>query len=208
MVVHGTVSMMGVPMRGVELLGVRGGAVVEVSRTDADGRYQLASAVDRVVARLDEPVLGVRGLTPAADGEASLTISRADVVRLRGRIEVPDGIALDWIDLRLTPRLPDVVPRLVVAVGTENATRDAYALRRLTAATFELRVLRGTWALWLERIVDGPIQVAPTVPDLALRAIEVDGVAAPTHFGGALVEVDRDLELVAHVSIAPEGGSP
>lgn len=199
MATKGTVTVMGVAARGVEILGVNDGEVVAVARTDADGAFTLPDKVEQVVARLREPVAGVLGARPGPDGVVTFAIERADIVRLSGQLIAPDGVAVDWIDLSLTPRPPEVAPRVVLAVGTERATHATYVTQRLTGLTFEVRVLRGPWIVWLAREVDGPLTVEPPLT-LGVGELTVAGGGSATElFGGHLVEVDRDVAVTARL---------
>ena len=68
MTTHGTITVMGVPARGVEVYAVRGGKVVAVAHSDPEGRFAVDVDAEQVLARFVEPAVGVRAATPGADG--------------------------------------------------------------------------------------------------------------------------------------------
>ena len=204
MTTHGTITVMGVPARGVEVYAVRGGKVVAVAHSDPEGRFAVDVDAEQVLARFVEPAVGVRAATPGADGAVQIAVERADIVRLTGTLATPAGVTIDWIDLWLTPRLPEVAPRIVVAVGTENAQRPCYWARRLTGAGFELRLLRGTWAMWLVREEDGGLTAEPPLALTLDTLLLPNGDEAEAHFGGRQFALDRDLQVTARVRVRTE----
>ncbi|NJM91259.1 MAG: hypothetical protein HC863_03160 [Myxococcales bacterium] len=179
----GTVTVLGVPMRGVQILCATRSKVLASTMTDQDGQFRaVAAGAEFVVARFTEPFVGCVA-QPVSEVGASVEISveRADIVRLSGHFELPAEVAFDWADLKLTPRL-DVPP--VVVLWELEGLREAFWSRRMVQPTFEVRVLRGTWELRAAREIDAPMALSRPVNLGVAQVTLEDGSAPAPRFGG------------------------
>lgn len=185
---------MGVPMRGVQVLCTTRSKVLTATVTDADGRFQApAEGVEFVVARFTEPFLGcVARAVGAAAEPVSISIDRAEIVKLSAHFELPSDVPFDWVDLKLTPRI-EVPP--VVVLWEPNGLREAFWVRRVIQPTFEVRVLRGTWELRAGREIDAPMAVVrPVNLGVAQLTLE-DGAAPAARFGGYEFEIADEVTV-------------
>lgn len=201
---RGRITVAGEPVTAAEVLIVVDGKVV--SAAPASPSYQLpavaACAKASLVVRLSEPVIGVwpSPLASGCGGAHDIDIPSRQVVELRGAIQLPAGTAFDWVELKLTPKLPGVPPAVVLAEGTSSDLREALAVRKLTRPAFDLRLIAGTWAVRADRFVDAPPGARP--PTLVLDHVEVTGGAArPATRGGVDLPVtaSSSVELVLRV---------
>jgi hypothetical protein len=193
---NGRITAMSVPQSGIEVLLVAGTRVRHVVHSDADGRFSIDDAgdVDRVVARFAEPFVGVVHRA-VAGGPVEIDVGREAIARLEIDVAPPDGIAFDWLDVKLTPRFADLPPVVVLAAGTGSGLHEALWARRITEPRIGLRVLRGTWDLRAERTVDGPLMRTPPINLTAGQVVLPDGTPAPEQFRGFQIAVDRDTAV-------------
>jgi hypothetical protein len=200
----GCITVMGVAQRDVEVLGVAGTKVRQVARTDGDGQFRFDDAIDRVVARFAEPFLGVVH-RPAPDGAPiDIDVARDAIVRLTITIAPPAGVVFDWVDVKLTPRLDDLPPVVVLAAGVESGLHEALWLRRITEPRTTLRVLRGAWDLRAQRWVDGPL-LAPRNNQTAAQVTLATGVLAAEQLGGFSIPVGDDTTVTLQLrTLRPE----
>jgi hypothetical protein len=197
----GGVTVLGVPSRGVEILGVAGSRVVGSVTTDKDGQFVVKGAgLDHVVARFVEPFVGCVSRPAPRPGEIlALSIERADIVKLSGTFLPPVGVALDWVDLKLTPRI-EAPPTIVLS--DSGGLREAYWIRRLVQPSFEVRVLRGTWELRAGREIEAPMAVSRPV-NLGIKRVTLeDGRCPAPRFLGFEFDVAGDLSVSIELDVS------
>jgi hypothetical protein len=165
------------------------GAVVQRAAI-ANGRYELAAApaATRAVVRLESPAVGVRVVPIANRTAPSVTIAAADIVRLRGTVELPAGATFDWVELAVTPVSDEVPPVVVLWADAQGSLRGALIQRKLTTRTFELAVLRGSHRINVLRVVDGP--KGSTGPAFGLENVQLDKTTTPATLAGATVKIN------------------
>jgi hypothetical protein len=185
---------MGVPLRGVEILGVEGTKVVGSTRSDVDGRFELADAAF-AVARFTEPFLGAL-VRPIANGAVELDVERDQIVRLVGTVTTPSEVTFDWVDVKLTPRV-ELPP--VVVLWEPEGLREAMWIRRYVQPNFEVRVLKGMWEIRGGREIDGPLSVTRT--NLVLGSVTCNGVSPAPRFAGFEVEISDDANLAMQMAL-------
>lgn len=194
MPVTGTLTLDGRPVRDADVLLVADTTVLALSKTAADGSYQLdADASDRalVVARLRAPVVGV-WVAPARGG-TDFKLTGDELVDVHLDFQVPAGVVHDWLDVKLTPRRDEIPPRIVLATGIKPGLAEAMYAERLVSPTFDVRVRRGLYDLRAYRIVDAP-KGAPLTNLMADRVM-TDGPPAIPKFGGFEVELGAARRL-------------
>jgi hypothetical protein len=193
----GRVTVMGNPQQDAEILAVSGNKVLAVARTDRDGRYELPGepAADRVVARFAEPFLGIVHRPVAGGGPTDLAIEAADIVRFGITIVPAEGSVFDWVDVKLTPQLPDLSPVIALAAGTTTSLHEVLWSRRVTDPKVAVRLLRGTWDLRARHFIDGPLRANPLPAFTAGRVELSSGGEAAEHLGGFLVDVTTDTQV-------------
>ena len=155
---RGKITVAGQPVTAAEVLAVVDGKVVAAA--PATPSYQLPAIADcaraSLIVRLSEPVLGVVPAAARCSGTVDVDVPARQVIELTGAIKLPDGVAFDWVELKLTPRLLAVPPTVVLAEGTSPDLREALAVRKLTRPAFALRVVAGSWTVRADRFVDAP----------------------------------------------------
>jgi hypothetical protein len=191
----------GVPARGDVLWIADDRVVATAPLVDGVAKVPVgAGAAQRALVRIEAPALGVREVSAGA--AIVLDVPRREVATVRGRVVVPTGVDAPWVELGLTPRLAAVPPRLVLAEGTTTSIRGVYVARRLTTASFEERVLTGTWEFRVDRMVDAPLGAGE--PTLGLERLTASsGAAAVENHGGYQLAIDGDVEVEARLRVQP-----
>jgi len=103
-------------------------------------------------------------------------------------IHAPEGIPFDWLDLKLTPRRPEVPPRVILATGVAPATSEGMYANRLVAPVLDLRVRPGLYDLRAHRVVEDVGKRSGPVNLIADRVM-TDGPPATPKYGGFEVEL-------------------
>jgi hypothetical protein len=192
---RGRITVGGQPVTAAEVAEVIDGKVVAVA--PAAPTYHLAAIASctraTLVVRLSEPVLGAISAPARCGGTLDLDVPADKVVDLTGTIKLPEGAQFDWVELKLTPKLAAVSPTVLLAEGTSPSLREALAVRKLTSATFEQRVVTGSWIIRADRFVDGP----PTASagNLVLDDVKLGDKAVKPQRGSA------DLELTGKTTV-------
>ncbi len=171
------VRVRGAPAHG-DIVWIAGQGVVASAPLAADGTCVVPAAgasATTVLVRIAAPVLGV--VEVAAGPAIDLDVGAAQLATIRGAIAVPAGLAFDWVELHLTPRLATLAPRLVLAEGTGTSIRGAFATRRLTTPSFSAEVVAGTWEVRVDREVDAPLGASEIVLETA--SVAAAGLVAP-----------------------------
>ena len=191
------IKVMGVPVRGVDVLSIAGTKVVGSATSAADGTCAIEAGATSIAARFTEPFLGVV-VHAVTDGNAEIDIDRAQIVKVACTVRVPDGATFDWVDFKLTPRVE--LPPVVVLHDAEGL-REAYWIRRYTQPTFEVRVLAGRWEARAGREIDGGVSVQGS-KNLQLGSVDCDGQRPAAKFMGFEVEIDHDVKLALQMIAA------
>ncbi|MEZ4361950.1 MAG: hypothetical protein R3B48_17300 [Kofleriaceae bacterium] len=206
---HGRVTVAGKDASDAEVLVVRGGQVIAVLKAspafEIPPELAAACAELRWIVRLTAP-LGVVAAQPpkSCRGAFEVAIDASRVATLRGALLAPSGVTLDWVDVKLTPRVPEIDPTLVLADGPNPNLREALSVSRQTKAAFELPVLTGTWWLAADRTIDAP--VGTKTGNLRLESVTSSGSGAPrAEFGGYTLEIaaDTDVKLTLREADGP-----
>lgn len=185
----GHVRFDGRPVRDAEVLLVSGTTVLELTTTDATGRYGFTTPAPEgahVMARLRAPVVGVWVVPASADGE--FAISSDETTTVRFDFQAPEAVPFDWLDVKLTPRRDEVPPRIVLATGPSAGLADAMFVTRLVSPSLDVRVRRGRYDFRAYRIVETSDKTNPT-RNLAAGQVVTDGAPAVPRFGGFEVEL-------------------
>jgi hypothetical protein len=206
---RGKITVAGAPAVGAELLIIREGKVAAVLAAapyfEVPDELVAACGELRLLVRLAVPIGAVLVTPPAGcRGELAVDVPASAVAVVRGSIVPPAGVAFDWAELKLTPRLPGVDPAWILAEGATTNLRQALAVQRLTSPSFELRLLAGAWWLSADRTIDAP--VGTRTQNLRLDALTSTGSGAPAaEYGGyALTLTDGvQLQLTMRAADAP-----
>ena len=185
----GTVTVAGKPVGKAEVLVVKGGKVVATAAaTPTFALPAMTSCADvTLVARFAEPVGVVSVPAPAScKGAVTIDVPASQIVELSATIK-PN---VDWLDVRLTPLLAAVPPTIVLADGTSSGLQEALWSQRITAATFHVRLIAGTWRLAAYRELDGP---SPT--NMKLDAVTSSGKPAVAKLGGFELEISAATKV-------------
>lgn len=185
----GAVTAPGGTVTGDVLFVAASGAVIAEAPI-ASGRYELASApaAQLALVRFEAPVVGVREVKLTGTAAPAIAIAAGDVIRLRAAIELPAGVAFDWVDLEVTPVAPTQPPAVVLWSDAQGSLRAAMTKRHLTSPTTELAVLRGSYRINLSRIVDGPKGSGGAA--LALDHVRIGPTAVAAAPAGATLALD------------------
>ena len=185
----GTVTVAGKPITKAEILVVKDGKVTATATATPTFTVPAMASCKgvRLVARLADPVGVVSVNAPAScKGAVAIDVPASKIVELSATITP----SVDWLDVRLTPLLPDVPPTIVLADGTTNGLHEALWSQRVTTPSFKLRVLAGNWRVAAYREVDGP-----STSNMKLRTVTSSGKAPVAKLGGF------ELELVAATKV-------
>lgn len=189
--------------------------IVAATESDETGAFRLTSAADAPVAWLlvvlaDTPLVGARALPfRSGAGPQDVAFRSADGHALRGTIELPAGVAWDWVAVHVTPKslagVPAALVPLVLRTGVTPGKRSVLASWVLGEPAFDVRVMTGRWRLEVDRRVDGPDQppgAAP--PQLELvSATSADGTVLESPIG-VVLDVSSDRQLVVRLGVVAE----
>lgn len=204
----GTILVGGKPSAGSEafLLGPDG-RVVGFGATDSSGRYVIAPPAGFVggtlMSKFYRPIVGVRAVAVGPTCQpVDFAVADTEAVTLSGELEMPPGVALDWIEIGLTPRHMAGVPAnaelAVLAVDTSSSIKGMFFTEKISRPSFSFRVLPGTWDITSVRFVDGPKSIVPAaVPNLSDSYVTLpDGTRRAKQYpGGYLLELKGDLPI-------------
>jgi hypothetical protein len=188
------VRVRGAPAHG-DVVWIGEERVVAIAPLAADGTCAVpaaGAAATAVLVRIDAPVLGV--VEVAAGRAIDVDLGAPQLATIRGSIAVPAGVAFDWVDLHLTPRLTTLAPRLVLAEGTGRSMRGAFVTRRLTDLAFAAEVVAGTWEVRVDREVDAPLGGSEVMLETA-GVVAARGAALIENHGGWQAPITGDVAL-------------
>lgn len=194
---RGTVTVAGAPAKDAEILVVRDGKVIAAVAASPELRLPRPADCEKVtiLARLSDPA-GVVAAAPkaACQDQVVIDVPASRIVSLTVAIATPPDAALDWVDLKLTPRLPDVPPVVALADGATTNLREALVVRRVTKSPAVVRAIAGRWWIGADRTIDGPL--TPASKNLRFDKLTAAGGGAVTPaFGGAELDIARDTQL-------------
>jgi hypothetical protein len=211
----GTIQVDGQPNSGAEaFLLDASGKVVALTKTDSTGGYSLSPPAGYtggwILAKLYHPVIGCRAMR--VDGTVKtidFSIAAGETVVLSGELRPPEGIKPDWVDVHVTPRQPRDVPpeakEAILLVDTGSSMRSTYFTERVKGSSFRFRVLPGVYDLRADRTIDAPLTAKLPVPNLTAAALKMpDGSEPKQTFGGYLLDVGKDLQVVLTLRKADE----
>lgn len=190
------------------------GKVAAVTRVMPSGGYAIAPpsgyAGGLLLAKLYRPVVGAKAVSVGARPERpiDITVIAADAVALEGRIAMPDNVALEWLDVHLTPRTLDGLPppasAALLAVGPEPVRRGTYVTTRITQPSFAFAVLPGVYRLEVERLFhDSSATVSPPVSvQLGSVAVTSGPPAEPAPIGVWLT-VRQAVSVAVQMAVVP-----
>jgi hypothetical protein len=200
---EGHITVDGAPVQSAEVFLLDAdGSVRAVAPVHKDGSYELPRpAIEHglLLAKLYRPTIGARVLPPR---ETDLSVTGRDEVTLRATLRPPPGVALSDVDVHLTPlsvpNLPPSASGAVLALGTDNRARTTFATIGVQPPTgFTLRALRGKYELRVERY----IEQRPRSQVIETAAVStLDGQPLPVAFGGVVLDLMTDTELVITLS--------
>jgi hypothetical protein len=184
------------------LLTDQDGSVLAATIPDSAGRYRLDAPKGRapawVIARVFEPVIGVRAVAVQEARRIDFRIARTETVSLSGEVECPEGLEGSGFQVDLTPTqlagFPTNSRPALFAVGAGPEMRTAFFSHIIPGSAFELRVLRGGYSLRVYRFMDGP-KGSGKSNLLNSSILAPDSRIEPDRFGWWPVEATEDRRL-------------
>lgn len=192
------------------------GKVAAATRVQPSGGYAIAPpagyAGGLLLAKLYRPVVGARAVSVGArpDRVIDVAIGAGEAIALDGSIVMPDHVAMEWLDVHLTPRTLDgLAPEAagaLLAVGPEPVRRSTYVTTRITAPSFAFRVLPGVYRLEVERVFPDSGGMASPPVNVQLGSVTVaSGPPAEPAPIGAWVTVRQPVSVRVQMAVvAPE----
>lgn len=190
------------------------GKVAAVARVQPSGAYAIAPPAGygggMLLAKLYRPVVGALVASVGAAPERPIDLAALDAVALDGRVAMPDGVPLEWLDVHLTPRTLDGVPAAaasaLLAIGPEPVRRGTYVTRRITQPSFAFAVLPGVYRLEVERVFPDVDRAAAATAPASVQlgsALVANGPPPEPAPIGTWLTVRRPLTVTVQLVVVP-----